>query len=396
MKITEIICQVLRVTSVERKTASSQDAVIVRVRTDNGLEGIGEADSQPEVVKAIIDAPYSHNIACGLREMLIGENPLDTARLWQKQLRGTMYYGRSSVTITAMAAIDMALWDLKGKCFGQPIHQLLGGKLHDGFQAYASCLFGRDGRQTRDIAQRWHDVGYRAIKFGWEPMGKSLALDLDLVRGAREGIGDGQLMIDAGCIWDSRTALQRAKAFEQYNLVWLEEPLRSDDVAGYRWLRGRSPIPIAGGEQECGRESWRPLIDRQALDIYQLDLARNGFTEADYIRQRVQEIGANLCNHCYTSPVTVAASLHWLSTCRDAFIFEDCIDESPLRHKLTYERVQAENGWITVPNGPGLGVTLDENFIEEFLISESGRLDASGNGNGKHVTHSFATPATRS
>jgi L-alanine-DL-glutamate epimerase-like enolase superfamily enzyme len=262
MKITEIICQLLRVPAVERKTASSQDAVIVRVRTDTGLEGIGEADSQPEVVKAIIDAPYSHNIACGLREMLIGENPLDTTRLWQKQLRGTMYYGRSSVTITAMAAIDMALWDLKGKCFGQPIHQLLGGKLHDGFQAYASCLFGRDGRHTRDIAQRWHDSGYRAIKFGWEPMGKSLALDLDLVRGAREGIGNGELMIDAGCIWDARTALQRAKAFEQYNLVWLVEPLRSDDVAGYRWLRGRSPIPIAGGEQECGRESWRPLIDR--------------------------------------------------------------------------------------------------------------------------------------
>lgn len=396
MKITEIICQLLRVPAVERKTASSQDAVIVRVRTDTGLEGIGEADSQPEVVKAIIDAPYSHNIACGLREMLIGENPLDTTRLWQKQLRGTMYYGRSSVTITAMAAIDMALWDLKGKCFGQPIHQLLGGKLHDGFPAYASCLFGRDGRQTRDIAQRWHGEGYRAIKFGWEPMGKSLALDLDLVRGAREGIGDGQLMIDAGCIWDARTALQRAKAFEQYNLVWLEEPLRSDDVAGYRWLRGRSPIPIAGGEQECGRESWRPLIDRQALDIYQLDLARNGFTEADYIRQRVQEIGANLCNHCYTSPVTVAASLHWLSTCRDAFIFEDCIDESPLRHKLTYERVQADDGWIKVPTGPGLGVTLDENFIEEFLISESGRLDTRGNGNGKHATHSFATPAARS
>ena len=373
MKISEVICQLLRVPSVEQKTASSQDAVLVRIRTDTGLEGIGEADSQPEVVKAIIDAPFSHNIACGLRQLLVGENPLETERLWQKMYRRTMYFGRSSVTITAMAAVDMALWDLKGKLFGQPIHRLLGGKQHDRIQAYASILFGRDGAETKAIAQRWRQAGYRAIKFGWEPMGQSESLDIELVRSARDGIGDGMLLIDAGCVWDARTALQRAHSFEQYNLGWLEEPLRPDDVEGYRWLRDRSPIPIAGGEEECGREAWRPLIEARALDIYQVDLARNGFTESDYIKQRVQEIGARLCNHCYTSPVTVAASLHWLSTCRDAFVFEDCVDDSPLRHQLTHERVQAVDGWITPPDGPGLGVTLNEKFIASHLIAESGR-----------------------
>src|SRR5437867_13403004 len=111
MKIDKIICQVLRVQSVEKKTASSQDVVLVRVRTDSGLEGIGEADASPEVVKAIIDAPFSHNIACGLRELLIGENPLETERLWQKMLRRTQYLGRTSVTIAAMSAVDMALWE---------------------------------------------------------------------------------------------------------------------------------------------------------------------------------------------------------------------------------------------------------------------------------------------
>ena len=373
MKITEVICQLLRVPSVEAKTASSQDAVLVRIRTDDGLEGIGEADSQPEVVKAIIDAPFSHNIACGLRQLLIGENPLETERLWQKMYRRTMYFGRSSVTITAMAAVDMALWDLKGKRYGQPIHRLLGGKQHDRIKAYASILFGRDGAETQAIAERWREAGYRAIKFGWEPMGQSESLDIELVRSARDGIGDGTLLIDAGCIWDARTALQRANAFEQYQLGWLEEPLRPDDVEGYRWLRDRSPIPIAGGEEECGREAWRPLIEARALDVYQVDLARNGFTDADYIKQRVQEIGARLCNHCYTSPVTVAASLHWLSTCRDAFLFEDCVDDSPLRHELTHERVQAIDGWITPPDGPGLGVTLNEDFIASHLIGESGR-----------------------
>src|SRR5438876_8988157 len=176
MKIDKIICQVLRVQSVEKKTASSQDVVLVRVRTDTGLEGIGEADASPEVVKAIVDAPFSHNIACGLREILLGQNPLETERLWQTMYRRTQYFGRSSVTICAMSAVDMALWDLKGKHFGEPIHRLLGGKQHDRIKAYASILFGRDGRQTEDIGRRWDKAGYQAVKFGWEPMGQNEAL----------------------------------------------------------------------------------------------------------------------------------------------------------------------------------------------------------------------------
>jgi len=372
MKITQVVSQILRIKNVAAKTASSQDAVIVRVRTDTGLEGIGEADASPEVIKAIVDAPFSHNIACGLREIVLGENPLETERIWQKMYRRTMYFGRTSVGIAAMAAVDMALWDLKGKHFGEPIHRLLGGKQHARIKAYASILFGRDGRETADIARRWRAAGYQAIKFGWEPMGQSEAIDVELVRGAREGIGDGTLLIDAGCVWDARTALRRAHAFSEFNIEWLEEPLREDDVDGYVWLRDRSPVPIASGEGECGREAFRPWIDRHALDVYQVDLSRNGFTDAAYIRGRVEECGARLCNHCYTSPLTVAASLHWLSTCRDAFIFEDCVEDSPLRHELTREKVQAVDGWITVPDGAGLGVTLDEGFVKSHLISESG------------------------
>src|SRR6516164_8649731 len=210
MKITEVICQILRIESVAAKTASCQDAVLVRVRTDSGLEGIGEADSSPEVVKAIIDAPFSHNIACGLRELLVGENPLETERLWQKMYRRTMYFGRKAVGITAMAAVDMALWDLKGKAFGQPVHRLLGGKQHDRIRGYASILFGRDGKETADIGRKWVEAGYTAVKFGWEPMGTSETVDIDLIRGAREGLGAGNvLLIDAGCVYDARTALRR-------------------------------------------------------------------------------------------------------------------------------------------------------------------------------------------
>lgn len=372
MKITEVICQILRIPNIQAKTASSQDSVLVRVRTDTGLEGIGEADSSPEVVKAIIDAPFSHNIASGLRSILLGENPLEHERLWQKMLRRTMYFGRKGAGITAMAAIDMALWDLKGKAFSLPVHTLLGGKQHRRMRGYASILFGRDGKETADIARSWVAQGYTAVKFGWEPMGTSEAVDIDLVKGAREGLGDAALLIDAGCVYDARTALRRAEAFKEFNPEWLDEPLRQDDIDGYVWLRGRSPVPIAAGEGECGRESFRPLIERQALDVYQVDISRCGFTDAAYIRARVEEAGARLCNHCYTSPLTVAASLHWLSTCRDAFLFEDCVEDSPLRHELTLEKVQSQDGWIEVPDRPGLGVSLDEQFVKKYLVAESG------------------------
>jgi L-alanine-DL-glutamate epimerase-like enolase superfamily enzyme len=373
MKIERVVCQVLRVPVVEAKTAGTQDTVLIRVIADNGLEGVGEADASPEVIKAIVDAPYSHTIACGLRTLLLGENPLETERLWETMYRRTMYYGRRGATICAMAGVDMALWDLKGKALGQPIHRLLGGRKHATLPAYASILFGKDAAETREIAARWRGAGYRAIKFGWEPMGQSEALDIALVRGAREGFGDdGTVLIDAGCVWDARTALQRAQRFAEYGIGWLEEPLAPDDIDGYAWLRDRSPVPIAAGEEECGRASFRPLIEKRALDIYQIDLARNGFTDAHYLRQRVEEIGARLCNHCYKTPISVAACLHWLSTHGGAFLFEDCVDDSPLRHELTQERLQAIEGTIAVPDAPGLGVTLDDGFVRRFLIAESG------------------------
>ena len=372
MKITQVICQVLRVESVTEKTASCQDVALVRIVSDTGLEGIGEADASPEVVQAVIDAPFSHNIACGLRELLVGQDPLAIRRNWNRMYRGSMYFGRTSVTVAAMAAVDMALWDLAGKHYNAPIHQLLGGKQHDEIRAYASILFGADGNETAEIGRRWVEAGYTAVKFGWEPMGTSEAVDIDLAHGAREGLGDdAALLIDAGCVWDARTALRRAEAFAEFDVEWLEEPLHQADVDGYAWLRDRSPVPIAAGEGECGRESFRPLIDRHALDVYQVDLSRNGFTDAAYVRDRVEEIGARLCNHCYTSPITVAASAHWLSTCRDAFLIEDCVEDEPLRNELTLERVQAVDGMISVPDGPGLGVTLNEDFVQSHMVSES-------------------------
>ena len=374
MKITNVIAQILRLPQIEAKTAGTQDSLLIRVRTDTGLEVIGEVDSSPEPAKAVIDAPFSHNIACGLRELLVGEDALDTERLWDKMYDGTFFFGRRSLVITAMAGIDLALWDLKGKHFGLPIHKLLGGKRHDRIRAYASILFGSDGQETADIGRRWVEEGYTAVKFGWEPMGESEKLDIELAAGAREGIGpDNDLLIDAGCVWDARTALTRANQFAEFRPGWLEEPLRQDDIDGYVWLRDRSPIPIAAGEGECGRQAFQPWIDRHALDIYQIDLARCGFTDSSVIRRRVEDAGGRVVNHCYKTPISVSACLHWLSTARTAFRFEDCVDNSPLRHDLCNERMQADrDGLITVPDAPGLGVTLNEDCVKEFLVDESG------------------------
>jgi L-alanine-DL-glutamate epimerase-like enolase superfamily enzyme len=373
MKIDKVIAQILRIPQVESRTAGTQDTLITRVRTDSGLEGVGEVDSSPEVAKAIVDAPFSHNIACGLRHLLLGENPLDIERLWHKMYRGCMYFGRRGAAITAMAGIDIALWDLLGKHFSVPVHQLLGGKRHDRFRAYASILFGKDGDETADIGRRWIDAGYTAVKFGWEPMGACEAVDLDLVRGARKGCGPKTLLVDAGCVWDSRTALKRAHQFADYGVEWLEEPLSQDDLDGYVWLRDRSPIPIAAGEGECGRWAFEPWIRRGALDIYQIDLARNGFTDALDIRRRVEDAGGRVVNHCYKTPISIAACLHWLSTASSAFLFEDCVEDSPLRHDLAHERFQADaDGYIRVPDRPGLGVTLNEECVRRFTVAESG------------------------
>ena len=373
MKITRVIAQVLRLEEVEAKAAGTQDTLIIRIQTDTGLEGIGEVDSSPDVAKAVIDAAYSHSIACGLRELLIGEDPLDTERLWDKMYKATFYYGRRGVVITAMSGVDLALWDLKGKHFGVPIHQLLGGKRHDRIRGYASILFGKDGAETADIGRRWIGEGYTAVKFGWSVMGQSEALDIDLVRGAREGCGDADVLVDAGCVWDRATALRRAHQFNEFNIGWLEEPLSQDDLEGYIWLRDKSPVPITAGEGECGRQAFNDWIDRRALDIYQVDLARCGFTDGAHIRRRVEDSGSRVVNHCYKTPISVAACVHWLSTSPSAFLFEDCVEDSPLRHDLAEERWQSgEDGYIEVSDRPGLGVTLREDTVGKFLVAESG------------------------
>ena len=216
MIITQLLCQVLRLGSAPQVVAGAQEVVLVRLRTKEGYEGIGETTAPAEIIRAMIDAPSSHGSACGLRELLVGENPIETERLWQKMRRHTQSYGSSSLALAAMSAVDVALWDLKGKHYNEPIHRLLGGRQHDQFNSYAAVPFGQDGAETQAMARRWIKGRYSGVKFSGEPFGQIEELDIELVRAARAGVGEkSALMVDAAGAWDARTALKRARALQK-------------------------------------------------------------------------------------------------------------------------------------------------------------------------------------
>jgi L-rhamnonate dehydratase len=291
MKITDLQVHYIRQTEVKEQCDSGQDALIIKVLTDSGITGIGEVDSSPLAVKGAIESPFSHTTACGLKELVVGEDPFETEKIWYKMYRGNIYGGRRGVGVHAMSGIDIALWDIKGKALGVPVWKLLGGGFHRKIRCYASVLFGQTPESTGALASRLRDRGFTAVKFGWDPMGRDAETDVALVREARRGLGkDPDLMIDAGLVWDAKTALQRARAFSEYNIFWLEEPLRPDDYEGYRRLAEATEVRIAAGEEESNRWSFLELMDRGKIDVVQVDLTRcGGFTEARKIASLAED-----------------------------------------------------------------------------------------------------------
>jgi L-rhamnonate dehydratase len=369
MKITDVEVLYLRLPRVKELCDSGQDALIVKVHTDAGITGVGEVDSAPLAVKGAIEGPFSHTTACGLREIVLGEDPFETEYLWHKMYRMSVYGGRRGVGLHAISGIDMALWDIKGKALGLPVWKLLGGGFHKRIRAYASSLFGSTPEETGERARRFRDAGFTAVKFGWEPMGQDEKTDIALVREARKGLGgDADLMIDAGLVWDAKTALQRARAFSEYNIYWLEEPLPPDDYTGYAKLAQATDVRIAAGEEESGRKSFLDLMDVGKVDIVQVDLTRvGGFTEAMKIAALAADRGVPVVNHGFTTYINVAAALHFLNSIPGSFIAEFVAEEgTTLRDAITRRKIVAKDGWLGVPDEPGLGVELDEEGIARY------------------------------
>ncbi len=372
MKITEIETIYVSQKVVRKQCDSGQDALIVKVSTDSGISGLGEVDSAPMAAKQAIDGPYSHTITTGLRHLLIGEDPFETEYLWHKMYQGNSYAGRRGIGLHAMSGIDMALWDIKGKALGLPVWKLLGGGFHKKIRCYASSLFGATPKETGELARRIRGQGFTAAKFGWAPMGTSAKTDIQLVREARAGLGeDADLMIDAGLVWDARTAIQRARAFAEQNIYWLEEPLAPDDYEGYRRLSEARIVPIAAGEQESNRFSFLELMDKGQIDVVQVDLTRcGGFTEAMKIASLAADRGLKVANHGFSTYINVAAALHWLNAIPNALIAEFVVQESTnLREFITKEKIKAVDGELAIPQEPGLGMELDEEQISRFRVA---------------------------
>lgn len=372
MKITNVEAFYLRQSQVRHQCDSGQDALVVRVTTDAGIVGIGEVDSSPLAAKSCIEGPFSHTLTSGLRELLIGEDPLRTEYLWYRMYNSNIYSGRRGIAIHAMSGIDIALWDIKGKFFGQPIWKLLGGGFHNRIRAYASSLFGSTPHETGERARRFRGLGFTAVKFGWAPMGQDEKTDIALVREARKGVGDdADVMIDAGLVWDAKTAIQRARAFSEHNIFWLEEPLRPDDYTGYRKLAAATQLRIAAGEEESERHSFLSLMDEGQIDVVQVDLTRcGGFTEAMKIATLAMDRGLPVVNHGFTTYINVAAALHFLNSIPNSFIAEFVVEEgTTLRDSITKERITAQDGFLAIPDAPGLGVELNEEALAKYAFT---------------------------
>jgi L-alanine-DL-glutamate epimerase-like enolase superfamily enzyme len=369
MKITAVEPIHLRVPVVEAIPDGTLDVLLVKIHTDEGLIGVGEVTSQSYVCKACFEAPRSAARRHGLTSILLGEDPLDVERLWEKMYYETNRYGRRGAAIHAISGADIAWWDIKGQAEGKPVSELLGGSHRSTVKAYASVLFGDTPEDTAALASEFVEMGLQAVKFGWGPFGQNEETDLAHVQAARDVVGyDRELMVDAGHAWDVDTAKSRVKVLEPLGISWLEEPLSQDDRKGYADLCSDSPIPIAAGEGDVTHFDFEDLIDR-GLHVVQPDVAFcGGLTVCQRVSNMCQQHGRRVVPHCFSTGINLAASLHWMASVPDGDLVEYCLRPSPLMRKLVANLPPLVDGRVPVPTGPGLGIELDEAILEEFRV----------------------------
>ncbi len=374
MKITDVEAVVLRQPALDDGIADgSQDDLVVLVHTDEGLTGIGEVDSAPEAVRAIVNAPGSHAIANSLRALLVGEDPFEVERLWQKMYRGLIYVGRRGIALHAISGIDIALWDLKGKALGKPVCELIGTPRRDRVRAYASLLMPDSTGAVAEQVSALREQGFTAVKLGWGPLGADPRHDVELARAACESAGEGMtVLIDAGLGYgaDAATAIQVAHGLEELGVFWFEEPFEPDEYEAYAELADSVEIRIAAGEQDTTRWGFRELIERGHVDLVQPDVTRcGGITELLRIAELARAAGVETVPHAWKSGIIKAASLHVNAVLPDALFQEYCVAQTPINTSLTRERLPLEeDGTVRVPTAPGLGVSLDDEVFARYRV----------------------------
>jgi len=383
MKITNAEVLVLKSPGLYKNPEKSEEALgptymgIVKVSTDAGITGYSDMETVASVAKAAVEAPRWSEPGVeafdGLASLIVGENPLEVERLWYKMYRGSIYFGRRGVAIQALSAIDIALWDIIGKFYQQPIHMLLGGKWRDKVRAYASTLFRPTPEAMREAALGYLDQGFTAIKFGWGVFGKDPRLDVRLVEAARAAMGDGNdLLVDTGWFVERtpKQAIQVVRSLEPFRPFFIEEILHPEDYDGYRQVAESVDTLIACGEQEATEWGFRQLIERAKVDVLQPDLTRcGGFTAARKIVHMAELANVLVIPHSWSSDLLTAASLHLNAFQRRAVFVEFNTSQGPLSRSMVREPLRLVDGHVSVPCGPGLGVEVNEETIKQYRVA---------------------------
>jgi L-alanine-DL-glutamate epimerase-like enolase superfamily enzyme len=364
---------------------AARHTLLVEIETDNGLIGIGEAGSAGGAL-----ASTQVVVEQELKPLLIGEDPLLIERLWQKMFQRTRQHGRRGIVMHAISGLDVALWDLAGKVAKLPVYRLLGA-YRDKVEAYASGGFYQEGKDVSTLADEaagYIARGYGAMKMkvGRNPSTQTnlremlaqneqcvVSLDEDLARveAARKALGrEAKLMIDINCAWSPALAIQMGQALEPYRLYWIEEPVATDDIRGSAEVARALGTAIAGYETEVGLYGFRELITWGAVDIVQPDIAwAGGFTECRRIAALAHAYNLMVAPHAFSSAITLVASMHLLASIPNGLILEFDQNPNALRQELLKEPITVDReGFVTLPDRPGLGVELDAATVETYRV----------------------------
>ncbi len=332
---------------------------LVRVRTDEGIEGIGSAYSNPDMVRSVAEG--------NLRDILIGDDPTQVEALWDKMYSITRWYGRKGAAMSALGAVDTALWDIRGKALGRPVYKLLGAQ-RDRVPAYASALLWReDVAELAAEAQSHLTQGYRAVKMR---LGRSWDYDTRAVRAVREAIGpQARLMVDGSMRYAPDTALRLARELEAVQAFWFEEPFPPEEADAFAQLRPQVRVPLAAGENEFGVQGFKELIRAQALDIVQPDCSRSGgITECRRIGLMAQEHGLRVATHTWSDAVALVANMHLIASLPNGVTVEVDRTGNPMIDDLLTEPLVVREGEIALPDRPGLGIELNMDVVKALTL----------------------------
>ncbi|MBB6564856.1 mandelate racemase/muconate lactonizing enzyme family protein [Kribbella sandramycini] len=350
--------------------AGPRHTCLIRVATDAGVEGYGDVDSHPWVVKAIVEAVSHIPAFCaGLRDAAVGQRVWDRTALWERLYQHSWYHGRRGPALHAISGIDVAVWDICGRLSGLPVADLLGGRRRDRVLAYASTLFRATPDEMRAATRSYLDRGFRAIKFGWGPWGSDLTRDRALLAAARAEAGpDVHLMVDGYLDGDYNAVRRFVSSLEDLNPYWIEEPFPADRWRDIARLGRDTGLPVATGEQLAADE-FTDLLSEPGIAILQPDLSRcGGFTTLHSLAPRATAAGRRLVPHAWTTPLLTAATAQaaaWLPT---PTLLEYNVSTAPITRDLATP-LPFHDGHIHLPTTPGLGVTPNPEVIATYRIA---------------------------